>query len=48
MYGLKASAALTDNFDVEGNFAYVNHFEGWFAPTVLDQSFGILPVPSTV
>ncbi len=43
MYGLKASSALTDNFDIEGNFAYVNHFEGRFSPTVLDQSFGILP-----
>src|SRR5437867_10205720 len=43
MYGLKASAALTDNFDIEGNFAYVNHFEGRFAPRVLDQSFCILP-----
>ena len=43
MYGLKASAALTDNVDIEGNFAYVNHFEGRFAPTVLDQSYGILP-----
>ena len=40
---LKASALLTDNIDVEGNFGYVNHFEGRFAPTVLDQSYGILP-----
>ena len=41
IYGLKASAGLTHNIQVEGNFAYINHFESRFAPTKLDQSFGI-------
>jgi hypothetical protein len=43
MYGLKASASLTDNIEVEGNFGYVSHFESRFAPTKLDQSYGIMP-----
>ena len=43
MYGLKTLASLTDNIQVEGNFAYINHVEGKFAPTMLDQSFGIRP-----
>ena len=43
MYGLKALASLTDNIQVEGNFAYINHIESRFAPTMLDQSFGIRP-----
>jgi hypothetical protein len=41
IYGLKASAALTNNIQVEGNFGYINHFESRFAPTKVDQSFGI-------
>lgn len=43
MYGLKALASVTDNVQVEGNFSYINHVEGRFTPTVLDQSFGITP-----
>ena len=43
LYGLKANAGLTDNIEIEGNFGYVNHFESTFAPTVLDQSYGIAP-----
>ena len=43
IYGVKAAAFLTDNFQVEGNFAYMNHFEGGGVPTILDQSFGIQP-----
>jgi len=43
MYGVKALASLTDNIQMEGNFAYVNHFESRFHPTALDQSFGIAP-----
>src|ERR1041385_948255 len=43
MYSLKALASLTDNFQVEGNFAYMNHLESRFAPRPLDQSFGITP-----
>jgi len=43
MFGLKANAGITDNIEVEGNFGYVNHFESKFAPTTLDQSFGIAP-----
>jgi len=43
MYGLKALASLTDNIQVEGNFAYVNHVESRFDPPMLDQSFGIRP-----
>jgi len=43
IYGVRASAFLTDYFQVEGNFAYMNHFESRFAPTVLDQTFGIQP-----
>ena len=43
MYSLKALASLTDNIQVEGNFGYINHFESRFAPTQLDQSFGIMP-----
>jgi hypothetical protein len=41
IYGLKASAGVTNNIQVEGNFGYINHFESRFAPTSLDQSFGI-------
>lgn len=43
VYGLRALASLTDNIQVEGNFGYINHLEGRFAPTMLDQSFGIRP-----
>ncbi|PYS32283.1 MAG: hypothetical protein DMG14_34925 [Acidobacteria bacterium] len=43
IYGLKASASVTDNVRVEGSFGYINHFESRFAPTKLDQSFGIAP-----
>jgi len=43
IYGVKAAAFLTDKFQVEGNFAYMNHFESRSAPTILDQSFGIQP-----
>jgi hypothetical protein len=47
MYGLKASAGVTDHIEVEGNFGYINHFESKFAPTMLDQSFGIRPASVT-
>src|SRR5438874_1253983 len=43
IYGLKAAAYLTDYFQVEGNFAYMSHFESRLAPTTLDQTFGIQP-----
>jgi hypothetical protein len=43
MYGLRALASVTDNLQVEGNFGYINHVEGRFMPTLLDQSFGITP-----
>jgi len=43
LYSLKALASLTDHVQIEGNFGYINHFESRFAPTQLDQSFGILP-----
>jgi len=43
IFGVKAYAFLTDKFQVEGNFAYMNHFESRFAPTILDQTFGIQP-----
>lgn len=43
MYGVKVGAYLNDKIEVEGNLAYVNHFESRFAPSLLDQSFGILP-----
>jgi hypothetical protein len=43
MYSMKALASLTDNVQVEGNFGYVNHLESRFAPTPIDQSFGIRP-----
>ena len=43
MYGLKALASVTDNIQVEGNFGYINHVESRFAPTLLDQSFGVTP-----
>src|ERR1051326_5533777 len=43
IYGLKASAAINDNFSIEGNFGYINHFESRFTPTSLDQAFGIAP-----
>jgi len=43
MYGVKVGAFLNENIEVEGNLAYVNHFESRFAPTVADQSFGIQP-----
>jgi hypothetical protein len=43
IYGVKAAAFLTDNFQVEGNFAYMNHLESRNVPTVLDQTFGIQP-----
>jgi hypothetical protein len=42
-YGLRADAYVTDKIQVEGSFGYINHFESRFAPTVLDQSFGISP-----
>jgi hypothetical protein len=32
---------VNDHFKVEGNFGYINHFESRFAPTTLDQTFGI-------
>ena len=41
IFGVKASTSLSDYFAVEGNFGYINHFESRFAPTTLDQSFGI-------
>jgi hypothetical protein len=41
IYGLKASTAVNDYVQVEGNFGYINHFESRFAPTVLDQTYGI-------
>jgi hypothetical protein len=41
IYGVKASAGVTESILVEGNFSYINHFESRFAPTDLDQSFGI-------
>src|SRR5438876_6139890 len=43
MYGLKAAVPLNDHVQVEGNFAYMNHFESRLAPTILDQAFGIQP-----
>jgi hypothetical protein len=43
VYGLRTLASVTDNFQVEGNFGYINHIEGRFHPTTLDQSFGITP-----
>jgi hypothetical protein len=43
IYGVKASAYVTDNLQVEGNFGYMNHFESRFVPTVVDQSFGVRP-----
>ena len=43
MYGLKALASLTDNIQIEGNFGYINHLEGRFVPTTLDQAAGIKP-----
>ena len=43
LYGLKAGVFLNDSVEVEGNFAYMNHFESRMAPTTLDQSFGIQP-----
>jgi hypothetical protein len=43
IFGVKSSAFLTDNFQVEGNFAYMSHFEGTSVPTILDQTFGIQP-----
>ena len=42
-YSFKALAKATDNIQVEGNFAYLNHFESRTAPTTLDQAFGIKP-----
>jgi hypothetical protein len=41
MYGMKVGAFVNDNFEVEGNLAYVNHFESRAVPTIIDQSFGI-------
>jgi hypothetical protein len=43
MYGVKVGAFLNENIEVEGNLAYVNHFESRFSPTIADQSFGIQP-----
>jgi hypothetical protein len=43
MYGVKASTAFNDYVHVEGNFGYINHFESRFAPTALDQTYGITP-----
>jgi hypothetical protein len=43
MFGIKASAPFNDTIQVEGNFGYINHFESRFAPTILDQKFGITP-----
>jgi hypothetical protein len=41
IYGLKAGVFLNDNLEVEGNLAYMNHFESRLTPTVQDQAFGI-------
>jgi hypothetical protein len=41
VFGVKASTAVNDFVQVEGNFGYINHFESRLAPTTLDQSFGI-------
>jgi len=43
IYGLKVGSFVGDNFEVEGNLAYMNHFESRLAPTTLDQAFGIAP-----
>lgn len=39
--GIRASTGLSDYFEVEGNFGYINHFESKFVPNDLDQSFGV-------
>lgn len=41
VYGAKVTAYVTDKIGLEGNLGYVSHFESRFAPTVVDQSFGI-------
>jgi hypothetical protein len=43
IFAIKASALLSDKFQVEGNVAYMNHFESRYVPTILDQTFGIQP-----
>jgi hypothetical protein len=43
IYGLKAGVYVSDHAEVEGNVAYMNHFESRFAPVVQDQAFGIEP-----
>jgi hypothetical protein len=43
IYGLKVGSFVNENFEVEANFAYMNHFESEFVPTTLDQSFGVQP-----
>jgi len=43
VYGVKVGAFLNDNVEIEGNLGYMNHFESRFAPTYLDQSFGVQP-----
>jgi len=43
LYGVRAAAWWSDQFQLEGSFGYMNHFESRGAPTVLDQSFGIQP-----
>ena len=39
IYGVKVGTFVNENFEVEGNFAYMSHFESRFDPTTLDQSF---------
>jgi hypothetical protein len=43
LYGLRAATAINDHVQIEGSFGYVNHFESRFAPTMLDQSQGVVP-----
>jgi hypothetical protein len=43
IYGVKVGTFVNENFEVEGNFSYMSHFESRFDPTTLDQSFGIQP-----
>lgn len=43
VYGVKADVSLNETVQVEGNLAYMSHFESRFTPTILDQSFGIQP-----
>jgi hypothetical protein len=43
IYGVRVGAFINDKVEIEGNLAYVNHFESRNIPTVLDQVFGIQP-----